>query len=279
MVGTFFQLTMISLLAAAPAGDFTFEGYEASARTTSPVGFFAQGTAPYPNQFERGYGSASLSAVDRVPALGASYGDTARFEAEFRLGETRYRVELTEPGFPPMQAAGATAGSPAALRPGFPVGGGVILDRPLNGASGLGWTATTQVHAAVAVWGVGSVWRNGQLITDSAVIQAAALSHGSQADDETHSTLPLARAGDTELHVLVWNLPRSVEPRGFLQLSFDDVEISLAGQSVPSVAALPNVVGLESGMAAPPGGGFGGNGLFIPPSPQLLNASADRSST
>jgi hypothetical protein len=269
MVGTFFQLTMIGLLAAAPAGDFTFEGREASARTTSPVGFFAQGTTPYPNQFERGYGSASLNAEDRVPALGALYGDKARLEAEFRLGETRYRVELTEPGFPPVQAPGATAGSLAALRPGFPVGGGVILDRDLNGGSGFGWTATTQVHAAVAVWGVGSVWRNGQLITDRAVIQAAALSHGSQADDETHSTLPAARAGDTELHVLVWNLPRNAEPRGFLQLSFDDVEINLAGQNVPSVAALPNVVGLESGEAMQATGGFGGNGLFVPPTPIL----------
>jgi hypothetical protein len=267
MVGTFFQLTMIGLLAAAPAGDFAFEGYRASARTTSPVGFFAQGATPYPNQFERGYGSASLSAEDRVPALGATYGDKARFEAEFRLGEVRYRVELDAPGFPPMRAAGATAVPPVALRPGFPVGGGVILDRDLNGASGLGWPATAQVHAAVAVWGVGSVWRNGQLVTDSAVIQAAALSHGSQADDETHSPLPLARAGDTELHVLVWNLPRSAEPRGFLQLSFDDVEIDLAGQSVPSVAVLPNIAGMEAGGTMSAVGGFGQNGIFLPPTP------------
>jgi len=65
MVGTFFQLTMVGLLAAGPAGGLSFEGREASARTTSPVGFFAQGTAPYPGQWERGYGSASLSAEDR----------------------------------------------------------------------------------------------------------------------------------------------------------------------------------------------------------------------
>ncbi len=267
MVGTLFQLTVVGLLAAAPAGDFTFEGREASARTTSPAGFFAQGTTPYPNQWERGIGSASLSAEDRVPALGASYGDKGRLEAELRLGEVRYRVELSQPGFPPVQASGAAAARPAALRPGFPVGGGVILDHDLNGASGLGWTATTQVHAAVAVWGVGSVWRNGQLLTDSAVIQAAALSHGAQADDETHSNLAVARAGDTELHVLVWNLPRSAEPRGFLQFSFDDVEINVAGQSVPSVAVLPNVVSLESGGATRATGGFGGNGIFLPSPP------------
>ncbi|HVG57486.1 MAG TPA: elastin [Hyalangium sp.] len=258
---------MLGLLAAGPAGGFSFEGHEASARTTSPVGFFAQGNTPYPSQWERGYGSASLSAQDRVSALGASYGDKGRFEAELRLGEARYRVELNEPGFPPSQASGEAAGRLAALRPGFPVGGGVILDRDLNGGSGIGWPAATQVHAAVALWGVGSVWRNGQLLTDSAVIQAAALSHGAQADDEVHSNLPVARAGDTELNVIVWNLPLSAEPRGFLQFSFDDVEISLAGRPVPSVAALPNVVGLESGEAMPPAGAFGANGLFLPTTP------------
>jgi hypothetical protein len=143
----------------------------------------------------------------------------------------------------------------------------VILDRDLNGGSGLGWPATARVHAAVAVWGVGSVWRNGQLLTDSAVIQAAALSHGAQADDDTHLTLPVARAGDTELEVLVWNLPSSAEPRGFLQFSFDDVEIEVAGQPVQAVAVLPNVVGLEAGGGMAVSGGFGQNGLFIPPSP------------
>jgi hypothetical protein len=65
----------------------------------------------------------------------------------------------------------------------------------------------------------------------------------------------------------VWNLPLNAEPRGFLQFSFDDVEINLAGRSVPSVAVLPNVVGLESGDAAPSAGAFGANGLFLPPTP------------
>ncbi|KFE64615.1 hypothetical protein [Hyalangium minutum] len=263
MVGTLFQVTMVGLLAAAPSGGFTFEGIQASARTTSPVGYFAQGTTPYPNIYERGTGSATLTAEDRVPAWGATYGDKGRVEAEFRLGQAQYRVELTQPGFPPQQASG---GSPAP-RPSFPVAGGVLLDHDLNGASGLGWMATTQVHAAVVVWGVGSVWRNGQLITDTALIQAAALSHGSHADDETHRILAAARAGDTELDVLVWNLPQSAEPRGFLQFSFDDVEIELNDRPVNSVAVVPNVQGVESGGVVPVTGGFGGNGIFVAPTP------------
>lgn len=263
MVGTLFQVTMAGLLAAAPSGGFTFEGVQASARTTSSAGYFAQGITPYPNIYERGTGSATLTAEDRVGAWGATYGDKGRVEAEFRLGGTQYRVELTQPGFPPQQAGGRTV----ALRPGFPVAGGVLLDHGLNGASGLGWMATTPVHAAAVVWGVGSVWRNGQLITDTAMIQAAALSHGSHADDETHRILAAARAGDTELDVLVWNLPQSAEPRGFLQFSFDEVEIELNGRPVNSVAVVPSVQGMESGASAAATGGFGGNGLFVTPTP------------
>jgi len=268
MVGTLFQVTMVGLLAAAPSGAFTFEGTQASARTTSPAGFFAQGTTPYPNLYERGLGSATLTAEDRVPAFGATYGDKGRVEAEFRLGQVQYRVELTQPGFPPVEASGAAAARSPAPRPSFPVGGGVILDHDLNGGSGLGWMPTTQVHAAAVVWGVGSVWRNGQLLTDTALIQAAALSHGAHADDETHRILGMARAGDTELDVLVWNLPPSAEPRGFLQFSFDDVEIELADRPVNSVAVLPNVMGQESGGGMTTTGGFGGNGTFVSPTPR-----------
>jgi hypothetical protein len=268
MVGSLAGMWMLGLLAAAPAGDFTFEGHKAEARTTSPVGFFAQGATPYPNLFERGLGSASLTAEDRITAPGATYGDKAQVEAELRLGELRYRVELTQPGFAPPQVSGAAAARPAAPRPGYPVEGGVILDRDLNGSSGLGWPATTRVHAAVAVWGLGSVWRNGQLLTDSAVIEVAALSHGAQADDDTHTTLPVAREGDTELHVLAWNLPLSAEPRGFIQFSFDDVGISLDRQQVKSVAVLPNVMGVDSIGPMAVFGGVGAGGTFAPASPQ-----------
>ncbi|HYH99259.1 elastin [Hyalangium sp.] len=267
MVGSLIHYMTVGLLAATPTGGFTFEGVQASARTTSPAGFFAQGTTPYPSIYERGLGSATLTAEDRVPAWGATYGDKARVEAEFRMGQIQYRVELTQPGFPPVEASGGAVARPSAPRPGFPVGGGVILDRDLNGNSGLGWPATTRMHAAVSVWGVGSVWRNGQLLTDSAVIQAAALSHGAHADDDTHQILAVAREGDAELDVLVWNLPLNAEPRGFIQFSFDDVEIEVNDQPVKAVAAVPNVAGLESGGVMTTFGGFGQNGSFVSPTP------------
>ena len=286
MVGSLFSFVVATGLLAAPAaGDFTFEGPEATARTRSSVGFFAQGAAPFPNFFERGYGSAELTVMDRTVAPGASYGDTARLAARIRVGGVEYQVELTQAGFAPQQAGSAAAERPLP-RPGHSVEGGVILDRDVNGNSGLGWPVTTRVHAAAAVWGVGSVSLNGRLITDSAVIHVAALSHGAQADDDTHLTLPVAREGDTELHVLVWNLPTSAEPRGFIQFSFDDVEISLADQPVRAVASVANVNpggrDLSGGAAgsgamviggipltppAPPGDGVGGSGFDLEAAP------------
>ncbi len=266
MAGSLLGVMVAGLLAAVPAGGSTSEGIKASARTTSPVGFFAQGTTPYPNLWERGLGSATLTAEDWV-GRGATYGDKAHLEAQFRLGQLDYRVELTQAGFPPAQASGAAAAQAAVPRPGYPVEGGVILDRDMNGGSGLGWLAATRVHAAIAVWGVGSVWRNGQLLTDTAVIQASALSHGAFTDDEAHQPLPVAREGDTEFEVLVWNLPLSAEPRGFIQFSFDDVEIEIGGRTVKSVAVLPNTVGVDSIGPMAVFGGVGQNGTFVPATP------------
>ncbi|MDY7225245.1 elastin [Hyalangium rubrum] len=266
MAGSLVSVVVAGLLAAPAAGDFAFEGREASARTRSSVGFFAQGTVPYPNQYERGVGSATLTAEDRLVAPGATYGDKARLDARFRLGASEYQVELTQAGFPPTEASG-TAPASQLPRPGHSVEGGVILDRELNGFSGLGWPAATQVHAAVAVWGVGRVLLNGQVITDSAVIHVSALSHGAQADDDTHLPLPQARAGDTELQVLVWNLPLSVEPRGFIQFSFDDVEISLADQPVKAVASVPSeqLEAVDARRTASVGGAITGGTPLSPP--------------
>ncbi|SET51893.1 elastin [Stigmatella erecta] len=280
MVGSLLNSMMLGLLVAQAPGGMTFDGREVSARTTSSAGFFAQGTVPFPNLWERGTGSASLTVEDRVLDPSASYGDKARVEARFRLGTSEYQIELTQPGFPPAQVSGAAAAG-SLPRPGHPVGGGVLVDQDVYGNSGLGWMATTRVHAAAAVWGVGRVSINGRLVTDSAVIHAAALSHGAQADDDTHITLPQARTGDAELQVLVWNLPLNVEPRGFLQLSFDDVEINFDGTVLKSLAQVPNVseqpqnpmslasslggVSLGTPLAppSPPGEGLGGSGFTV----------------
>ena len=239
MAGPFTTLLLSGFLASSPGG-FTFEGREASARTERPDGFFIHGPLPFTDLAERGTGGASLSVEDRVSLPGATYGDLGQLSATFRLGVVEYRVELTRPGFPPAQVRGQAASGPLPRPPPHAIGGGVLLDVPLYGDSGLGWSAMTRTHAAAAVWGVGSVWRNGQLLTDTAFVHAAALAAGAYTDDETHRLLRQARFGDTELVVLVWNLPALVEPRGFIQFVLEDVSISVDGTSVASRAVVEN---------------------------------------
>jgi hypothetical protein len=240
MAGLLSSVVLAGLLAAGPEA-FTFDGPQVSARTVGSVGFFTQGATPFSDLFERGRGSAELSVQERIADPRATYGDVGRLEARFSLGGSEYQVELLQAGFPP-QVSGLT--------PNQPMAGGVMLDQALHGGSGLGFPSTTQVRAAAAVWGVGRVWRNGQLLTDSAVIHAAALSQGAHADDDTFRLLAVARRNDLELYVLVWNLPPAAEPRGFLQFAFDDVAIEMNGSPLPAVAAVPTA-GSPDGVDVP----------------------------
>jgi hypothetical protein len=240
MAGLLTSVVLAGLLTASPEA-FTFDGPQVSARTLGTVGFFTQGATPFSDLFERGRGSAELSVQDRVADPRATYGDVGRLEARFSLGASEYQVELLQAGFPPQASA---------LTPQQPMAGGVMLDQALHGGSGLGFPSTTQVQAAAAVWGVGRVWRNGQLLTDSAVIHAAALSRGAHADDDTFRLLAVSRRNDLELYVLVWNLPPAAEPRGFLQFAFDDVAIEVNGSALPAVAAVPTA-GAPDGVDVP----------------------------
>jgi hypothetical protein len=257
MVGFLSSFVLTGWLAASPVG-FSFDGSEVTARTVGNVGFFTQGAVPYTDLFERGTGSAELSVRERIADPRATYGDVGRLVATFDIAGDTYRVELDQAGFPPAQAlAGRPVMGPLPGAPAQPIGGGVVLNQDMHGGAVLGSSNTSRVRAAAAVWGVGRVWRNGELLTDAALIHAAALERGAHADDESFRTLPVARPGDTELDVLVWNLPREAEPRGFIQFGFDDVAITVNGTDVPAVAAVP-VAGVFSGVEPPttpvPGG-------------------------
>jgi hypothetical protein len=253
-------LLVVGLLGATE-DTFTFEGTSVQASTGQPGGFFSEGPQPFTDEFAQGTGSATLEVEDRIRVPGATYGDAARLTASFRLGVDEYVVELTHVGFPPPPLLPESALGPPPRRPAHPVGGGVLVGVRLHGASGLGWPATAPVQAAAAVWGVGRVSRNGQLLTDRALVHAAALSAGAHADDETHRTLPRGRPGDTELYVLATNLPRGLEPRGFVQFEFDDVDIRVGGAAMAAAAALPNTApGLGEGP-----GGAASSGMTPPP--------------
>ncbi|NTX36236.1 hypothetical protein HUA74_14005 [Myxococcus sp. CA051A] len=269
MAGPLTAFLLSGLLAAGPGG-FTFEGRQASARTEQPDAFFIQGPLPFTDLAESGRGSADLTVEDRVDAPEATYGDKASFFASFRLGATDYRVELSQAGFPPAQALAQAPSRPLPPPPPHTVAGGVLLNVPLYGNSGLGWSAMTRTHAAVAVWGVGSVWRNGRLLTDTAFVHVGALDAGAFADDDTHRMLRQARVGDAELVVLVWNLPPEAEPRGFLQFIFEDVAIQVDGVSVRSVAVVENtghVTGDPYLLTPVPAGVYPGVPPPLPPAP------------
>ena len=257
MTGFLSSFMLAGLLATSPGG-FTHDGPEVTARTVGSVGFFTQGATPFTDLFERGQGSAQLVAQDRIGDPRATYGDAGRLEARFQIAGTEYRVELERVGFPPAQAlSAAPVTGPLPPPPAQPISGGVVVNQDMHGATGLGVSHMPRVHAAAAMWGVGRVWRNGELLTDTALIHAAALSRGVHADDESFRLLASARPGDTELYVLVWNLPREAEPRGFIQFGFDDVLIDVAGFQVPAVAVVPpagSFVGTEPPTTPVPGG-------------------------
>ncbi|RKH09970.1 hypothetical protein D7V97_15095 [Corallococcus sp. CA053C] len=250
MAGTITSILLSGVLAAGPGGDgFTFEGREASARTDQPDGYFIQGPLPFSDLTERGTGQASLSVEDRVGMANATFGDQAQLSASLRVGGVDYRIELTQAGFPPVQAMARAPAGPLPRPPPHLIEGGVLMGTPLYGDSGIGWRATTRAHAAMAVWGIGSVWRNGALLTDSALVHAAALDAGTFADDDTKRLLREARPRDAELVVVVWNLPQQQEPRGFVQFLFDDVSISVEGAKVPSVEVVPTTGHLPASLA------------------------------
>jgi hypothetical protein len=240
MAGPISSILLSGFLAAAPGGDgFTFEGREASARTEQPDAYFFQGPLPFSDLTERGSGQATLTVEDRVGLASATFGDKAQLTATLRIGGADYRVELTQAGFPPTQAMARPPAGPLPEPPPHLIQGGVLMGTPLYGDSGIGWRATTRAHAAMAVWGIGSVWRNGTLLTDSALVHAAALDAGTYSDDDNKQLLREARPGDAELMVVVWNLPPQADSRGFLQFLYDNVAIDVDGARVPSVARVP----------------------------------------
>jgi hypothetical protein len=271
MAGILSSLVLTGLLSAGPVG-FTFDGPEATARTVGNVGFFTQGPVPFTDLSERGTGSAELSVEDRIADPRATYGDAARLVATFDIAGDSYRVELDRAGFPR-----GPIGAPAQ-----PIAGGVVLNQDIHGGAPLGSPGMSRERAAVALWGVGRVWRNGELLTDSAVIHAAALAWGAHADDDTFRVLAVARPGDTELDVVVWNLPRELEPRGFIQFDFEDVAITVDGTDVPAVAVVPTA-GVYVGVAPPsspvPGGASLGAVPNTSPQQQGIGGSGQAATT
>ena len=212
----------------------------ASASLSAPTGFLIVGSDPSVSTVERGMGEASLDVA----------GDTGTFHARLTVGITAYEVTV----------------DPTGLR-------GVLLDRDVFGGTGIGPWFFPVAHAGIALFGQGRVRIGGQAVADHATVQVMALSAGFHSDDGAFRPLAAARELDTELMVLVSDLPAEA-PVSFLSLGFDDVRMEVAGHEVPSQERVA-----VSG-APGPGSGVGGSGAFRPVIPEAdATAAAPRTVT
>jgi len=212
--------------APAPARDaFRFDGPEASATAGGgPAVLRLGGTV------REGAGSAFLRGEDRVRAREMTYGDAGELWMRVAVGGDVYRVELDAVGFPPEQALPKGSkrswwkrpeGPPR--RPEHGVEGGVVLGRVVNGGSGLGLRDMPARRAAVALWGIGRLYRNDELVAARARVAAQALPG---ADEVTKEGTLRARARGNELDVFVDGVPEGVSKAGFLHFVIEGAAIS-----------------------------------------------------
>lgn len=214
----------LPLVAGAQEGGFRFNGVEGSAASTRDVGFAVVGGDPLGMTFQEGLGQVRMEVTDRIGG-GATYGDRGTVGAELRLPQGRYRIALDLSGNERRSVAGAPAG-------------GVAVNVPVHGG-GLGLPQAVGTRAAFAIAGVGSVWRDDALLTDNAIIYGFAITDGTHADDNTHQQMNAPRSGDTEIELLVANVPGA--PGGFLRLFWDEVSVNVGGTSPANVLTVENV--------------------------------------
>jgi hypothetical protein len=156
---------------------------------------------------------------------------------------------MTQVGFP------ANAEVPVS---GQAIEGGIVLNDWIRGDSGLSRPTTSPVHAAIALWGVGVVRKNGQLVSYRALIVAQALDTGTHADDGTFRLQPRIRPRDGEIHVVALFAANEIEPKGYVQFGFDDVRLTVGSDDLP----LANSVATEEGIEVGSSYGTGGAGLY-----------------
>ncbi|EAZ98564.1 hypothetical protein [Marinobacter sp. ELB17] len=132
------------------------------ARKVMPNGdyVFAQPT-PFSNKARIIQGSFEATFTDRVktdpPGKPGQTPDTAEFSAEFSDPQgNQYRVVLDHIVKPPF--------------PGYKTEGGVMLDSVHHGATGTGSPLMPKVDTIAALWGVGDLYINGELVDDHRVM-------------------------------------------------------------------------------------------------------------
>jgi len=230
-MGALSALLLAAAAAAAPAAPapardaFRFDGPEASATADGGPAVLRLG-----GTLREGTGSAFLRGEDRVRAREMTYGDAGELWMRVAVGGDVYRVELDAVGFPPEQALPKGSRRSWWRRVEAPprspergVEGGVVLGRVVNGGSGLGLRDMPARRAAVALWGIGRLYRNDELVAARARIAAQALPGQQEVSKE--GTLR-ARSGGNQLDVFVDGVRAGVAKAGFLHFVIEGVAIS-----------------------------------------------------
>jgi len=145
-------LQKVPVMVAAP---------EKGRRVTSDGDYVLAQPTPFSNKARVIQGSFEATFTDMVktdpPGKPGETPDTAEFTAEFSDPKgNAYRVVLDHVVKPPF--------------PGYETEGGVMLDSVHHGATGTGSPLMPEVDTVAALWGVGALYINGELVDDHRVM-------------------------------------------------------------------------------------------------------------
>lgn len=125
-------------------------------KTTSNGYSFVDHATPFSDWYEVGVGSVKMKVVDATATDGARTKDKIDFEANFELPDgTKYRV---------------TCKKPLSHGMAFPFFGGVVTNHLLHGVTGIGTRLMPTEFTYVAFWGVGNIYKNGELINEKHMV-------------------------------------------------------------------------------------------------------------
>ncbi len=184
----------------------------------------------FSNEYEQVNGTFEARMVDITKVDTPDSNDTA--EAEFIFtdptGENEYRVVLTDI---------------IPVGPAHPFMGGVMIDSYLHGKSSIGDRMVPTAYAYGALWGVGELYINGELVSDNRVVHIMATEQLRTTDEEfrllfdnelphegihTHIVLPdlvVTEEGPVQEPVPTgYMLPDGTE-QPFMHVLFEDTEI------------------------------------------------------
>ena len=117
---------------------------------------FVDHATPFSDWREVGVGSVNMTVVDATAIDGDRTKDKIDFEATFELPDgNKYRV---------------TSNKPLAHGMAFPFFGGVVTNHLIHGVTGIGTRLMPTEFTYVAFWGLGNIYRNGELINENHMI-------------------------------------------------------------------------------------------------------------